>query len=328
MLAVNSGQTGLEFVDQSGGGSSDFDSLTDTPANKTGSAGLVPVVNDGETALVYEARRKVLTADLVINVDFAGGGDFTTTQEAFNFAATFASGGFGITINISNVASLTDPEDLQMIADGGDYGHITLKFPAAPQVVPVGLAEATGPCFTFSNGIAPLIDASLNQDIDLSNKFRGFMYLVNSNFVGNSLNGGPSLTIRNATLPITSNTNAAMRVEGFSTMSIVAVKILGTNNIGIRVTGGSRAGINHCVMLGDRYGLFVSTGYVTGNGNQDFSDGGTFQPTGGADVSVSSGSTVFLTASTTYTTTRPKTNIAINQLTTDGWFLDPSEPVP
>ena len=321
---LTSDGTDVSWEDATGG---TFDSLTDTPADKTGSAGLVPVVSDGETDLVYEARRKVLTADLVINVDFAGGGEFTNMQEAWNFAATFASGGFGITINILNVASLTNVADLQMIQDGGDYGHITLKFQAGAQVVPVGLTEGVGPCWTFRNGIAPLIDGSLNQDIDLSNKFRGFLLLEGSSFVGNSLNGGPLLTIRNATQATTSNTNAAIRCEAFSTMSVVAFKILGTNNIAIRVTGGSSASLNHCVMLGTKFGLFVSTGTATGNGFQDFSDGGTFQPTGAVDVSVSAAATVFLSGQTTYTTTRGKTNIAINQLTTDGWFLDPSEPL-
>ena len=324
VLAVNSGQTGLEFVDQSG----TFDSLTDTPASKTGSTGLVPVVNDGETALVYEARRKVLTADLVINVDFAGGGDFANMQEAWNFAATFASGGFGITINILNLASLTDTADLQIDQTGGDYGHITLKFEAGASVVPVGLPQATGACFTFRNGIAPLIDGSLNQDVDFSNKYRGMLFLNGCSFVGNSITGGPLLTIRNATQGTTSNTNAAIRCESFSAMVVNNFKILGTNNIAIRVTSGSSASINHCTLLGTKYGLFVSTASATGTGTQDFSDGGTFQPTGTVDVYVASGSKTFLSGSTVYTTTRPKTNIDINELTTDGWFLDPSEPIP
>jgi hypothetical protein len=310
-----------------GGGATKFDALTDTPSDKTGSAGLVPVVNDSETDLVYEARRKVLTSDLVIDVDFAGGGDFTNMQEAWNFAATFASGGFGITINILNVASLTDTADLQILQNGGDYGHITLKFEAGAQVVPVGLTEVLGACFTFRNGIAPLIDGSLDQDVDLSNKFKGFLFLDGSSFVGNSLKGGPLLTIRNATVVSTVNTNAAIRCESFSSMSVGSFKILGTNNIAVRVTGGSSASVNHCTILGTNYGLFVATGNVTGTGFQDFSDGGTFQPTGGIDVYVSAASKVFLTDITTYTTTRPKTNIDTNQLTTDGWFLDPSEPL-
>lgn len=57
LVAVNAGETALEFIDApTGSGASTFTGLTDTPADYTGKAGQIPFVNAGETALEFKAE--------------------------------------------------------------------------------------------------------------------------------------------------------------------------------------------------------------------------------------------------------------------------------
>lgn len=54
ILVVNATQDGLEYADAAtGGGASEFDTLSDTPANKVGSGGKFLAVNTAEDALEY-----------------------------------------------------------------------------------------------------------------------------------------------------------------------------------------------------------------------------------------------------------------------------------
>jgi len=53
VVQVNATYDGLEFATPSGGGSTTFSALTDTPANYTGSAGFFVTVNSTPDALQY-----------------------------------------------------------------------------------------------------------------------------------------------------------------------------------------------------------------------------------------------------------------------------------
>lgn len=85
LVAVNSGETALEFIDPATVGTTDFTGLDDTPGSYSGQAGQTLKVNAGETALEFTA----LTADAQNLPIVVAVGDETTTLTTGTDKVTF-----------------------------------------------------------------------------------------------------------------------------------------------------------------------------------------------------------------------------------------------
>jgi hypothetical protein len=322
----------------SGGGAETFDELTDTPASKTGNAGLSPVVNDGETALVYAARKPVLTANLNVTVDYAGGGDFTNLQLAWDFVTGFDPGIYLSVITITNVASLTAVGDMKLFQTGGAWNWITLNFGSGTaQVVPVGLTPVSfntggeGAILYFIGCITANIDGLLNQDIDLSGKYTAFLVaeiLTSGSFVG-AHGSNLKFTMRNATKTgVTSNSAAAIIVSNQGSFQCSNVKVFGTNNICVRITDQSSVGLNRSFFTGDKYALFITGLSFVSTLGTDYSDndGVPFVPTADNTIQIQNGSTYFSSATYPATRDRYPSGFVPNTPSIDGTAWDPDFP--
>jgi len=322
-----------------GGGITTFLELTDVPGTYTGAAGLSPVVNDLETALVYEAKKIVLTADLNVTVDYAGGGDYTNLQDAWDFITSFDPSIYKSIITITNVASLTVVGDMKLTQTGGSWNWITLNFGGGTdQVVPVGLTPVTfntggaGAVLYFIGCVTANIDGLLNQDIDLSGKYTSFLVtekLTSGSFVG-AHGSNLKFTMRNATKTgVSASSAAAISIANQSSFQCANVKVFGTNHICVRVTDGSFAGLNRSFFTGDENALFITGLSQVSTLSTEFSDddGTPFVPTSGNTVQIQNGSTFF--SSGTYPVSRDRypTDVIPNYPSLEGTVWDEDFPL-
>ena len=312
-------------------GAPKFDALIDTPSDKTGFEEVfAPMVNTAGTDLEYKKVKPALTSDVTIEVDFSGGGDFTSCQAAWDYIIQFEPDGYSVIINITNIASLTNLDDLRISQTGGDWSHITLQWPGT-QVVPVGLTASSTALYQFTLCAAPYLNSTGAMDLDLSNKYRGFcLWSGSSGEILASNNPTERFLIRNATeLGVTVNGNVAFNIIRFSRVRANNCEILGTNNNGYWVVDNASASCNNSIIQADRYGIIAQAGStISGTGSVDFTVGGTFFPVSLEDVNIGGGATINL-PDAIFTGTRPKTNLVdtINSPIPDGVLFTNSEPV-
>lgn len=81
-VLASDGLGGVTWSASGGGGASEFTALTDTPVNYTGSAGLVPTVNDTEDGLIFKASSGIGSPSiyLLLDADSINVNDFTDTN--------------------------------------------------------------------------------------------------------------------------------------------------------------------------------------------------------------------------------------------------------
>jgi hypothetical protein len=101
VVKVNSGQTQLEYDAASGGGSTTFTGLTDTPANYSGAGGRVVKVNSGATALEFVAD---------------------STKRTY-FASAYGNSGQVLTGDVTDVIFAVEETDINNV-----YNHATGEF--------------------------------------------------------------------------------------------------------------------------------------------------------------------------------------------------------
>ncbi len=159
--------------------------LGDTPSGGyTGEAGNSLVVNSTEDGVEYTARQPQLTANLVVSVDYSGGGDYTNLQAAFDAVAPYNPGPYTITINVLNIPSLTDSADFALYVLGGSYAHVTIDMgedtgnPDGTDTVlyPTGLPAAVHTyVYDFDATIAPKVRGKINMQSQIT----GFLRSIN-----------------------------------------------------------------------------------------------------------------------------------------------------
>jgi hypothetical protein len=113
--------------------------------------------------------------------------------------------------------------------------------------------------------------------------------------------------MRNATKTgVTSNSAAAIAIANQSIFNCSNIKIFGVNNICVRITDQSFAGLNRSFFTGDKFALFITGLSQVSTLGTEFSDndGVAFAPVSGNTIQVQNGSTYF--SSGTYPATRDR----------------------
>jgi len=296
-----------------------FDSLTDTPASKTGFGYFAPFVNEAETDLEYRKVQSELTADLNLTVDFSAGAEvpgvtYLTTQAAWDYQAQFKSDSaetFTVTITTINCASLTDMADMSLTVLSGAWSHVTMFWPGT-QVCNPAATIFTGTLFNFNNCITPNFDGrAQSMDLDLSNRVRRTMSFAftTAKFFGSN-NTTDAFVIRNATYSTVGGANdVAVRARNFSTVAADFLWVLGNNNRGASCDE-SLMSLNNAKLLGRQYGFYAdATSIAAAINGPSFDDGSTLVPDGGSvDVFIASGAVAnFATA--VWSGVRDETNL-------------------
>ncbi|TDI74586.1 MAG: hypothetical protein E2O82_03645 [Betaproteobacteria bacterium] len=300
---LTSNGTDVSWQDGSGGGASTFDSLTDTPASKTGFAYSAPFVNGAETALEYRKVQSDLTADLNLTVNFAAGAEvpgvtYLTTQAAWDYQAQFkpdSAQTFIVTITIINCASITDMEDMRLEVLSGAWSHVTIFFPGT-QVCNTAATIFTGTLFQFTNCFAPVFDGrNQSMDLDLSNRTRRFIsYEGAVGRVVSQNNTTNAFVIRNATYATGGGPNdVAIRARAYSTVRLSNTWILGSNGRAASCDE-SQMVLSNSKLLGRETGFYADAlSNVAAASGPSFDDGSTLVPdSGSVDVFIATGAVV------------------------------------
>lgn len=194
VLKVNSGETALEFADESGVGA--LTDLSDTPSS-LGTAGQVLKVNSGETALEF--------------ADESGGGDVAVEDDGTSIVAAATTLNFtGAGVTVTDAGS--NQVDIDIPGGGGGGGGGVLSLGS----VDFGAASAQEHVFDVSDGYIHLILVGRNVDATGSGDFRNniqfsddggsnYDVLTRAGYMDPATDGLPSGTADNFNLSLDDN---------------------------------------------------------------------------------------------------------------------------
>lgn len=155
-LTVNSAETGYELTQNT----STFLGLTDTPTGYTGFANYVVIVNSDETGLTYADTSNIVTTN---NIQIITAAKTFTNYTYFNQYATFNSGITIGAIKITEFATdFTSPSNSQLPTTQAVYDYITEVVTSGVTLSGVAYLES-GNTFTEKNNFTDIQVGSTNN---------------------------------------------------------------------------------------------------------------------------------------------------------------------